>query len=256
VTVLEAALQRDRLLILGGLGLATAAVWSWLIPASLDMYGAMDGLAAWMMQDRWDLHYFVLIFAMWAAMMVGMMLPSAAPTLLLYGVVLRRSPDANAAVSRVYAFAAGYLLIWTAFSIAATLLQWLLSRSTLMTPMMEAASSTLGGALLIVAGIYQWSPLKRACLAYCRAPAGFISRHWSPGHRGALRMGLRHGAYCLGCCWVLMLLLFVGGVMNLWWIAAITIFVLLEKIAPWGAQGGRLSGIALLIFGGWLLLQS
>jgi len=251
-TPLEALLRRERLLILGGALGAAAIAWIWLVIASRDMYGEMSGAAAWMMVDTWDLRYFTLIFAMWAAMMLGMMLPSAAPTLLLYGMSIRGSA-AQDTVRRVYAFAAGYLLVWSAFSLGATTLQWALSRAALLTPMMESASTRLGAALLIVAGAYQWTPLKQSCLSQCRAPVSFITQNWKPGVSGALRMGVEHGLDCLGCCWVLMLLLFVGGVMNLTWIAAITIFVLIEKLAPLGAQSGRLSGLLLVAAGAWTL---
>ena len=139
------------------------------------------------------------------------------------------------------------------FSVAATLLQWSLARAALLSPMMVSASPWLGGAILITAGVYQWTPLKNVCITHCRSPLAFLVQHWRPGFPGALRLGLRHGLYCVGCCWVLMLLLFFGGVMNLLWIAAITAFVLLEKLAPYGVQGGRVSGIALVLAGLWVL---
>jgi predicted metal-binding membrane protein len=255
-SVLEELLVRDRLAVVAGLVGAIALSWLYLVPASRDMYGAMHGLSAWMMEGTWDARYFLLICLMWAVMMVGMMLPSAAPTLLLFATVLRKSDPQNAPVTRTYAFAGGYLLAWTAFSLAATLLQWALARAALLSPMMITNSPTLGALILIAAGIYQWTPLKKSCLTRCRAPADFLSRHFRPGSAGALRMGASHGIYCVGCCWALMLLLFFGGVMSLTWIAAITIFVLLEKLAPFGAQGGRLSGVLLLLAGcGVLLLK-
>jgi predicted metal-binding membrane protein len=251
---LERGLVRERLWVGAGLGLAVAACWAWLVPLALDMQGAMTGSAAWMMRADWDAVYFVAIFGMWVAMMIGMMLPSAAPTLLLYATVVRKSPEAGDAVPRVYAFAAGYVLVWSGFSLLATILQWGLARRALLSPMMQADSPQLGASLLCLAGLYQLTPWKRACLAQCRAPAVWISAHWRRGLAGALRMGLHHGAYCLGCCWALMLLLFAGGVMNLVWIGAITLFVLLEKLAPHGAQGGRLSGALLIVCGAARLL--
>jgi len=247
-------LARDRLAVLAGLTGAVALSWLYLVPASRDMYGAMDGLSAWMMESRWDTGYVLLIFGMWAVMMVGMMLPSAAPAILLYAMVMRNSAGAEAPVARTYAFAGGYVLAWTAFSLAATLLQWALAELALLSPMMESASPALGAALLITAGLYQWTPLKQACLTNCRSPVAFLSRHARPGVGGALRLGVHHGLYCVGCCWALMLLLFAGGVMSLLWIGAITIFVLLEKLAPFGAQGGRLSGALLVAAGVWSLL--
>jgi predicted metal-binding membrane protein len=148
--------------------------------------------------------------------------------------------------------ALGYLLVWGAFSIAATTLQWLLMRWRIVTPMMEISSATAGAALLVVAGIYQWTPLKRACLATCQSPMAFVARRWRNGHAGALRMGAEHGASCVGCCWALMLLLFAGGVMNLAVIAALTVFVAFEKLAPLGSWGPRASGMALVAVGIWM----
>lgn len=255
-SILERLLARDRLAVAAGLAGAIALSWLYLVPVSRDMYGAMDGLSAWMMEGTWDARYFILIFLMWAVMMIGMMLPSAAPTTLLFATVLRKSDPENAPVARTYAFAAGYVAVWAAFSFAATALQWVLARAALLSPMMIIKSSTLGALVLMAAGLYQFTPLKRACLEHCRAPADFISRYWRPGVAGALRMGAWHGAYCVGCCWVLMLLLFFGGVMSLTWIAAITVFVLVEKLAPRGVQGGRLSGVLLILAGVAVMLRS
>lgn len=219
-----------------------------------DMYGTMDGSSAWMMIRTWDFSHLLLLFAMWAVMMVGMMLPSAAPTLLLYAGVVRTSAGTGHARACVYAFGGGYLLAWTVFSLVATVLQRMLAHWLLLSPMMESRG-WFGGALLIVAGLYQLTPYKRTCLESCRSPAAFIAKHWQAGMTGAVRLGFVHGLYCLGCCWALMLLLFVGGVMNLWWIGALTIFVLLEKLAPFGMQGGRLSGLLILALGIFYLLR-
>jgi predicted metal-binding membrane protein len=242
----ESLLARDRVWV--GLGLAVAVLlcWAWLVPAALDMQGDMRGLAAWMMSSHWDLRYFLLIFGMWAVMMAGMMLPSAAPTLLLYARIVRSDVRLHSPLRRVYIFACGYVLAWWGFSLLATLLQWQLAAAAALTPMMRLHSAMFGAALLLLAGMYQWMPFKQRCLERCHAPAEFIAANWQPGRRGALHLGWRHGLYCLGCCWALMLLLFVGGVMNLTWIVALTLAVLLEKLAPFGAQAGRLSG-ALLV---------
>ncbi len=252
-TSLESLLRRDRWLVGGALAVATALCWAWIVPMARDMYGAMTGSSAWMMTATWDFTHLALLFAMWVVMMAGMMLPSAAPTLLLYAGVVRKSEESARASARVYAFAGGYLLIWTVFSLLATAAQRLLARLLLLTPMMEAQNRLFGGILLLAAGLYQLTPFKRACLDYCRSPAELIVRFWRPGAAGAWRMGVASGLYCLGCCWALMLLLFVGGVMNLWWIAALTVFVLLEKVAPLGVQGGRLSGVLLAAAGIWAL---
>ncbi len=251
---LESVLRRERAAVVTGLAGAVAIAWVWLVPASLDMYGEMNGPAAWMMAASWDGRYFSLMFGMWSLMMLGMMLPSATPAILLFGAVLRSRPQAEASVARQYIFTLGYLLAWTGFSLAATLLQWALSHAGLLSPMMESTSAVAGGVLLLAAGLYQWTPLKQSCLARCRSPMDWLSRHWQPQLSGALRMGLEHGLYCVGCCWMLMLLLFVGGVMSLTWIAGITIFVLLEKLAPFGVQGGRLSGLLLIAAGATVLL--
>jgi len=246
-TALELALRRDRWWIAASLALTVLLCWAWIVPMARDMYGAMDGAAQWMMRGGSGWSYALLLFAMWAAMMAGMMLPSAAPTLLLYANVVRRSAAGDDTAAHVRAFAAGYLLAWGGFSLAATLAQLLLAQALLLTPMMQLRGAAPGAALLLAAGAWQLSGWKRGCLQSCRAPAAFIASHWRPGRRGALRMGLAHGGYCLGCCWALMLLLFAGGVMNLWWIGGLTVFVLLEKLAPAGAQGGRLSGGLLLL---------
>jgi len=222
---------------------------------AFDMYGTMTGSAAWMMPSTWDLTHLVLLFAMWVVMMAGMMLPSAAPAFLLYASVIRRSPAGERTAAHVYAFAGGYLLVWTVFSVAATVLQRLLAGWLLLSPMMDARDSRFGGALLVVAGVFQFTPFKQACLQSCRSPAAFITRHWKPGVWGGLYLGVAHGLFCLGCCWALMLLLFVGGVMNLWWIAALTVFVLIEKLAPFGAKGGRFSGAPIIAMGLWSLLR-
>lgn len=254
---LSGLLRRDRLAVAAGLAGAAALSWTYLVSASLDMYGAMDGPAAWMMHATWDGRYFFLIFLMWAVMMVGMMVPSAMPAVQIYLAVMRRSREPRGRpVLRAYAFAGGYLLVWSGFSLAATVLQWALSRVSLLTPMMESASPVLAGSVLAAAGLYQWSPLKKACLAQCRSPMAFLLRQWLPGPGGALRMGVRHGIYCLGCCWALMLLLFVGGVMSLLWIGAIAVFVLLEKLAPSGAWVGRITGAGLIAAGAAVALSA
>ncbi len=246
----------DKAFVILGLTAVAACAWAYLIPASLDMYGRMDGAAAWMMRTRWDAGYLFLIFLMWSVMMVAMMLPSALPTLLIFHRAIKNDATVRSPSSRMFVFAAGYLLAWLGFSAGATVLQWALAGAALLSPMMVSASPWLGGAILIMAGIYQWTPIKHACLRQCRSPLSFFMEHWRPGMPGALRLGLRHGLYCVGCCWALMLLLFVGGVMSLLWIAAITAFVLMEKLAPIGVQGGRFSGLALVIAGVWVMMTA
>jgi len=256
VTAVGSLRRRDRAIVAVGFAGVAALAWAWLVPVSLDMYGAMDGPSAWMMQARWDLRYGALIFLMWVVMMAAMMLPSAVPAILRLARAGESGPRTPAPALRAYAFGGGYLLVWTAFSLAATLLQWGLAELKLLSPMMEAASPQLAGGILIAAGLYQWTPLQRACLERCRAacrPSPQDPRLETA--TGALRAGLAHGAACLGCCWALMLLLFAGGVMSLAVIGAIALLVLLEKLVPFGPAIGRLAGAALFATGVWLLLS-
>ena len=246
----------DKALVIAGLTGVIACAWAYLVPTSLDMYGRMDGAAAWMMEATWDGRYLLLVFLMWAAMMVAMMLPSALPTILIFQRAIRNDPEVRSPARHIFVFATGYVLAWSGFSAAATLLQWGLAEAALLSPMMVSASPWLGGAILILAGVYQWTPLKHACLRNCRSPLAFLAEHWQPGMPGALRLGFNHGLICVGCCWALMLLLFVGGVMSLLWIGGITAFVLMEKLAPYGANGGRLSGVALVLAGAWVLVST
>lgn len=255
-TALERALRRDRALVAFGLAAVLAPLWLWLVHASLDMYGDMTGPSAWMMRATWDAPYTALIFAMWSAMMAGMMLPSATPALLIYARVARSGAPPDRPVLRSYLFAAGYLVCWTAFSAAATALQAGLARAALLTPMMESAAPWLTAAILVVAGVYQWSSLKRACLERCRTPVAWIVENWRPGALGALRMGIAHGLYCVGCCWALMLLLFAGGVMSLWVIAALALYAVVEKLGPFGTRGDQLIGAALVLAGAGTALSA
>ena len=202
----------------------------------------------------WSARDLAFTFAMWAVMMVAMMVPSASPMILLHLGTHRRQGSTGNATRATGAFVLGYLLVWTGFSAAATLLQWGLERLALLSPMMVGTSDVFGGTVLAAAGIYQLTPIKEACLRHCRSPVGFIMHHWRPGTRGALVMGLHHGLYCIGCCWLLMAQLFVGGVMNLVWIAALSVLVLLEKLLPGGELLARATGGALLAAGGWLLV--
>jgi predicted metal-binding membrane protein len=256
LTPVELLLRRDRLIVGGALAVAVGICWAWLVPAAHEMNLMLCDPTSWMMAASWDPRHVGTLFAMWAVMMAGMMLPAAAPTLMLYGCVVRKSPDGHRTAAQVNAFAGGYLLVWTVFSLGATLLQRVLTDFLLLSAMMEADSRILSAVLLLTAGVYQLTPLKRTCLSTCRFPALYLTRHWRRGVAGGFWMGIGHGVYCLGCCWALMLLLFVGGVMNLWWIAGLTLFVLLEKLAPRGAQGGRLSGGLLVVLGGWVLWQA
>jgi predicted metal-binding membrane protein len=268
-TTLEAVLRRDRAVVVVALAIITALAWADLAWLAGDMaMGGMDmtgyrmipaGRGLMMPADApWQPIEFGYVFAMWAVMMIGMMTPSAAPMILIYARVGRQAAREGKPFAASGWFAGGYLLSWTAFSLLATSAQWALERAALLTPMMESASNRLGAAVLILAGVYQWVPLKEACLSHCRSPLLFIQQHggFRREPRGVLELGFRHGIYCIGCCWALMALLFVGGVMNLFWIATLAILVLLEKAAPFGRVIARVAGIAFIVGGVWLLLQN
>jgi predicted metal-binding membrane protein len=222
--------------------------WVYLLSgAGMDRMGAMPGMDDDLSND------FLVVTAMWSAMMVAMMTPSAAPTILLYGRVHRNSAGVSAPPTA--AFLAGYLACWIAFALVAAALQFAFERTALASPATMALHGRPAAALLLVAaGLYQLSPLKDACLGRCRSPAEFLARNYRPGASGALRLGLLHGAYCVGCCWLLMALLFVGGVMNLIWIAALTLLVAAEKLLPGGYWLARIAGIAMVGWGAVLLL--
>jgi len=253
--MLESALRYDRAPAAVLLILLPLVSWMWIVVMARDMYGPMTGASAWMMTAVWDARHLALLWAMWAVMMAGMMLPSATPLLLLYGGLARRSATRASAASRqTYALAGGYLAVWALFSLCATALQRLMAELLLVSPMMEVTSPVVGATLLLVAGIYQLTPIKLACLRTCRSPLGFLMSRWRAGLAGAFRMGVEHGALCVGCCWALMLLLFAGGVMNLAVIAALTALVAFEKLAPFGAQGARISGVLLMATALWMLV--
>lgn len=240
--------RRDTLVILFCLGGVTLLSWLYLFSMVNDM-AMPPGLDMIMKVRQWDSGYFIMMFLMWAVMMVGMMIPSVTPIVMIYAAIERKAARQGTPIASTGAFVAGYILIWSLFSLVATTAQWGLDQAALLSPMMVSNSPYLGAFLLVAAGIYQWLPLKESCLQQCRSPVEFITTHMRKGTLGALRMGIDHGFFCLGCCWVLMCLLFVGGVMNLLWIAIITLFVLLEKILPDGQIGGRIMGVVMILSG-------
>jgi predicted metal-binding membrane protein len=251
--------RRYRFVISTCLAFIIASAWAYLVYLDRQMSSSMahDLMMEEMgmpMHMPWTAADVGFTFAMWVVMMVGMMTGSAAPVLLLFARG-RAGREASGGTLPVLCFGSGYLAAWVGFSAAAALAQWALHHAALLSPMMAASSPRLGGAILAAAGIYQLTPLKSACLTHCRSPLGFLMGHWRDGSAGAFRMGLRHGIYCVGCCWALMLLLFAGGVMNLWVIVALTIVVLVEKLAPFGAYTTRLTGVALIALGGWTLVR-
>lgn len=229
-----------------------AVSWSylWFMARNMD-----SGHMSLMMTPpaTWTGEVALAVFLMWAIMMVGMMLPSAAPMILLFAAILRQREVPPSVLIYTWLFLLGYLVTWCLFSGAATALQWWLADWKLVSPMMTGTSNMLNGSILIAAGVYQWLPLKAACLQHCRAPANYLAEHKRPGVSGAFLMGLHHGAYCIGCCWILMLLLFVGGVMNLLWIAVLASFVLIEKLLPWGQKIGRIAGVIMVLAGAFLV---
>ncbi len=248
--------RRDFLAIAVSLAAVTLLSWIYLIKMAGEMSAPGGALCMATMQIKhWNAPYFWMMFTMWAVMMAGMMLPSAAPMILIYAAVARKAEKQGTLVASTAAFTGGYIFMWTVFSFLVTIAQWQLDKAALLSPMMVANSPKLGAALLMAAGIYQWLPVKNACLTHCRSPFHFISSHWKQGSLGALMMGASHGLFCIGCCWVLMLLLFVGGVMNILWIAAITVFVLLEKVLPAGFQDGKLTGFLMLAAGAFMLFK-
>ncbi len=268
--LLEAALKRDRRIVLAAMGVMLALSWAYVL------LGAGTGMSPFGMttisfppfagkptgtfrHELWDIHYWLAMLLMWWVMMVAMMTPSAAPMILLHAAITRRGNagvDRHAPATATAAFVAGYLTIWLIFALAATALEWSLERFALVSPMwMWSESATLTGALLALAGAYQLTPLKAACLAGCRSPVEFLSRHWRAGAGGAFFLGLVHGAYCVGCCWALMLLLFAGGVMNLLWIGGLSMIVIVEKLAGFGRSFGRVLGVILFAFGCALVVR-
>ena len=239
---------RPRVLLVGGLLAVAAVSWAYLAHMGRDMDPACAAMGM-SMGAAW-------IFTMWAVMMVAMMVPTAVHTTLLYARLLRGRDAAAAIAAPVALFVTGYVAAWTLFSAAATALQLGLERAAVMSPAaMKLDSPTAGGLALVAAGVFQWTPWKDACLTRCRSPLGFFLASWRDGPLGALRMGVHHGLTCLGCCWALMLLLFVLGTMDLLWIAGLTALVLVEKIAPRGDLVARAAGVAMVAAGVWVIVR-
>ncbi len=200
--------------------------------------------------------YVLLLFAMWWTMMMAMMLPTAAPAILTYARLSRKFAEKGAHAAPLGLFVAGYALVWTGFSVLAVALQILFGEVIALSMMMAVTSALVGGALLIAAGFYQLSPLKAACLRKCQSPLIYLGSNWKPGNAGALRMGLAHGLYCLGCCWVLMGLLFYGGVMELRWIVGLALYVAIEKLVPAGNRLSQFTGLLLIGWGVWTVFRT
>jgi predicted metal-binding membrane protein len=257
-TPIESLLKRDRAVVIAGVAAVAAIAWGYTLylAQSNAGVGASMGVAAGNVRS-WNGVDFALMFLMWAVMMVAMMVPSAAPMILLFAAVNRKRRADSRPFVATGVFLSGYLVVWGLFAVGATLGNWGLHQASLLTSMMGGSSSGyLGGGLLLTAGIFQWSRLKYVCLTHCRSPLSFLMSGWKEGNAGAFKMGLQHGRYCLGCCWVLMALLFVLGVMNLVWIAALAAFVLAEKVAPNGEKVSRVTGVLLAAWGAWAVLAA
>jgi len=246
---------RGRVALFAVLGTATLASWGYLVFLVRDM-SAMPAMPGGMATTMFNASYLCGLFVMWLVMQAAMMLPSAVPMIHAFARMRATGASRRFLVTSTALFAGGYLAAWSAFSLGAALFQAVLTRTDILEPMgMKVMSGPLAGALLIVAGLYQWIPLKHACLRRCRTPMGFLMTEWRYGRWGPFIMGSRHGLFCVGCCWALMCLLFVLGVMNTIWIAIIAVYVLLEKVAPWGEALTRLFGTALILWGGVLALS-
>jgi predicted metal-binding membrane protein len=251
---LEYLLRRDRLIVAVGLAAVAALAWVYLATGA-----GIDTSVADLPMDMpmpWSPFYAALAFVMWWVMMIAMMVPSAAPTVLLFSTIRRKQGASVSPFVEAWVFLGGYLLIWAGFRLVAALAQWGLERVGLLSMAMASTSAVLGGVILLAAGLYQFTPIKSACLRYCQSPVLFLSRHWRPGAVGALRMGLRHGSYCLGCCWFLMTLLFVSGIMNLVWITGIALYVACEKLLPLGHWFSRAAGVGLIVSGAIVLVRA
>ncbi len=248
----HAVLKRDRGLVIAAMLVMAALAWFYMVYLDLQHASMTETMAMPMMME-WSSADFVFMLVMWAVMMFAMMLPSVTPTVIIFGRVSEKRKSAERPFAPTAAFVAGYLVAWTGFSLLATVVNWWLHTHGWMTSMMGQIGSGIGGVVLIAAGLFQWTPLKNACLDHCRSPMSFLMHHWREGVSGATMMGLHHGVYCLGCCWMLMALLFVLGVMNLPWVAVLAIVVLAEKTLPYGQFLSRILGLALIGWGAWLL---
>ena len=258
IDVSPASLQErsPQIVVVGAIVLLTVLAWVYLLHLHGQMTNAMADVEAMRamgmpMDQPWTVTDVGFGFVMWVAMMAGMMSPSAAPVLL---VVARAASTRGESSRTAVLFGAGYFAVWTGFSAVATLAQWILHNAALLSPSMAAVSPRAAGIVLVVAGLYQLTPEKRACLQHCRNPIDFLMMHWRPGAAGSFGLGVRHGWYCLGCCWALMIVLFAVGLMNLVWVAAISAVILIEKTA-WGGVGlARVTGALLILVGGYSAL--
>jgi predicted metal-binding membrane protein len=257
MNALDNFLRHDRIVVLSSLAGVIAIAWVYLLlGAGIEMDEMdMGGGQIMLMAPPWTPRYAVLIFLMWSIMMMAMMLPSAAPTILLVSALARNRGIGHGAQAAGL-FTLGYVMTWVGFSLVAALLQWGLDSAGVLSDAMAAKSAAVAGSVLIAAGVYQWTPLKQACLRHCRSPLAFLLHHWRKGAWGAVTNGMHHRFFCLGCCWMLMVLLFIGGLMNLLWIGALALLVLIEKTLPWGGRTSRVTGAALVAWGAVMLVRT
>jgi predicted metal-binding membrane protein len=249
----ESLLKRDRAIVVAGLGVLSALSWAYLAYRAWAMHHSLGSGVAMPQTEGWSAANLSLVFVMWSVMMVAMMVPSAAPMILTFSAVQRRQGGRAGSLAATTTFVLGYLAIWTAYSAAATLVQWGLNSSALLSSRMGHLGPLAGGMVLLLAGIFQLTPLKHACLRHCRTPLGFLLSDWREGGWGAFVMGLEQGSYCAGCCWALMAIMFVTGVMNVLWMALLAAFVLIEKVLPGGDWVGSATGLVLGGWGVWLI---
>ncbi len=256
-STLELILRKDRVFLIGGLIALTALSWWYIIYLYHQMYPMnMDALFfAMPMNPQWTLVDFVLLFLMWLVMMIAMMTPSIAPLVLVFAMVNRRKQEVQNPYTPTGFLVTGYFLVWAVFSLIATLLQWGFQKIEWLNPEMIVTNKIVAAFILIAAGLFQFTALKVRCLNHCRNPIDFIHKKWKNGQGGALRMGIENGFYCLGCCWVLMALLFVTGIMNVLWIALLAIFVLIEKLFPRARLISYTAGFVLMVYGGFVLFR-
>lgn len=259
VGTLEGLIRRDRTVAIAALLALAALAWAATAHTARTMTGSVvmpsdiGRAMAMPTSDPWGPAQLLSLFVMWLVMMIAMMLPATAPIVILFLGVQRRRHASRLPAGPTAAFLGGYLLTWAGFSLVAAIGQAGLRSAALVSAGAMRATPVVAGVLLLAAGLFQWTPAKRACLHHCRSPFHFFSTEWREGTAGALLMGLRHGAWCVGCCWLLMALLFVAGVMNLAWVAALAVLVLLEKSAPGGPALGKGIGVVLAGWGVWQL---
>jgi predicted metal-binding membrane protein len=250
---LEAVLRNERMFVLGGLIIGSLLAWMYTVRLAGELSHLHAGHLGMARTLPWTPEDLALLFVMWSVMMTAMMVPTAAPMVLAFAKITRQQDPHVGLSSPVSGFVVGYIAVWTVFSGLATLVEWRLHLAALVTDDGAAANPFFGGLLLFTAGVFQWTPLKQACLRHCRSPLAFFMTSWRDGWRGALSMGLEHGTYCVGCCWALMALMFFAGVMNLLWLAALAAFVLLEKITSSPRLVSNTAGVLLTGWGLYLI---